>query len=166
MLKIEFKNGITINLNAEIVKEAVVEYLSARTDFFNESLANFSMEFEDTKEDDQEDDNNQTDNNEGEGTQRRRRRRTKQQIEEDAAKALLDQQVKPEVKEEVKVVSDPVELVQYKPRDLMQEAIDETPEEEEIQLELELPEIEIELDIPVVDSSKDDVLDLSQSIFG
>lgn len=167
MLKIEFKNGITIDLNAEVVKEAVIEYLSTRTDFFNESLDNFSMEFEDSKQDEQEEDSNQTEGNEGEGTVRkqRRTRRTKQQIEEDNAKALAEQQTAPEVKqEEEAVVSEPV--VQDKPRDLMQEAIDETPEEDEIQLELELPEVELELDTPVEESSKDDVLDLSQSIFG
>lgn len=157
MLTIELNSGISLTLHEEALKEALGQYLAANTTFLRAEGADFNIRLSDTLNDqvEKEEDSETEKDSDNSSAKQRRQRRTKKQIEEDEAKAAL------EAKQESETVT---EQVEEKPvRDLMQEAIDETPEEEEIQLNLP---IEPQPEPEEVQTSEPEVLDLTSSIFG
>lgn len=165
MLEIQLNNGIAINLSAEKVKEAINNWLEDNTSFLNDEGVDFTLDFNNYTESEEQSEEEDTTTSEPK-QKKRRTRRTKEQIALDA-----QQEASVEILEPTKVITpviaesvteEVLEAVEA-PRDLMQEVIDEIPVEEE-QMVLDLSDPIIEVSEP--DNSKDEVLDLTQSIFG
>lgn len=165
MLEIQLNNGIAINLSAEKVKEAINNWLEDNTSFLNDEGVDFTLDFNNYTESEEQSEEEDTTTSEPK-QKKRRTRRTKEQIALDA-----QQEASVEIPEPPKVITpviaesvteEVLEAVEA-PRDLMQEVIDEIPVEEE-QMVLDLTDPIIEVSEP--DTSKNEVLDLTQSIFG
>lgn len=165
MLEIQLNNGIAINLSAEKVKEAINNWLEDNTSFLNDEGVDFTLDFNNYTESEEQSEEEDTTTSEPK-QKKRRTRRTKEQIALDA-----QQEASVEIPEPTKVITPAIaesvteevlEAVEA-PRDLMQEVIDEIPVEEE-QMVLDLVDPIIEVSEP--DNSKNEVLDLTQSIFG
>lgn len=165
MLEIQLNNGIAINLSAEKVKEAINNWLEDNTSFLNDEGVDFTLDFNNYTESEEQSEEEDTTTSEPK-QKKRRTRRTKEQIALDA-----QQEASVEILEPTKVITpviaesvteEVLEAVEA-PRDLMQEVIDEIPVEEE-QMVLDLSDPIIEVSEP--DNSKNEVLDLTQSIFG
>lgn len=165
MLEIQLNNGIAINLSAEKVKEAINNWLEYNTSFLNDEGVDFTLDFNNYTESEEQSEEEDTTTSEPK-QKKRRTRRTKEQIALDA-----QQEASVEIPEPTKVITPAIaesvteevlEAVEA-PRDLMQEVIDEIPVEEE-QMVLDLTDPIIEVSEP--DTSKNEVLDLTQSIFG
>lgn len=165
MLEIQLNNGIAINLSAEKVKEAINNWLEDNTSFLNDEGVDFTLDFNNYTESEEQSEEEDTTTSEPK-QKKRRTRRTKEQIALDA-----QQEASVEIPEPTKVITPAIaesvteevlEAVEA-PRDLMQEVIDEIPVEEE-QMALDLVDSIIEVSEP--DNSNNEVLDLTQSIFG
>ena len=166
MLEIQLNNGIAINLSAEKVKEAINNWLEDNTSFLNDEGVDFTLDFNNYTESEEQSEEEENTTTSEPKQKKRRTRRTKEQIALDA-----QQETSVEIPEPTKVITPAIaesvteevlEAVEA-PRDLMQEVIDEIPVEEE-QMVLDLVDPVIEVSEP--DNSKNEVLDLTQSIFG
>lgn len=166
MLEIQLNNGIAINLSAEKVKEAINNWLEDNTSFLNDEGVDFTLDFNNYTESEEQSEEEENTTTSEPKQKKRRTRRTKEQIALDA-----QQEASVETPEPTKVITPAIaesvteevlEAVEA-PRDLMQEVIDEIPVEEE-QMVVDLADPIIEVSEP--DNSKNEVLDLTQSIFG